>query len=110
MRDAVAAQARLARSVSKEIFDSLTTKERQELEYRHGDSIDGIFRKGLRKNIARLKTGMELDPAKTYHEIFAGKLGTSTTFMTKLRMFNEAPLAALGWGPKSMRAARLAPV
>ena len=52
---------------------------------------------------------MELDPAKTYHEIFAGKLGTSTPFMTRLRMLNEAPLAALGWGPKSWRAAQLAP-
>ena len=28
--------------------------------------------------------------------------------MTKLRMFNEAPLAALGWGPKSWREAQLA--
>lgn len=87
----------------------MTTQERQALEYLHGDSIDGIFRKGLRRHIARLNAGMELDPAKTYHEIFAGKLGTSTPFMTKLRMFNQAPLAALGWGPKSWRAAQLAP-
>lgn len=29
--------------------------------------------------------------------------------MTKLSMFNKAPLAALGWGDKSLRAARLAP-
>ena len=29
--------------------------------------------------------------------------------MTKLRMLNEAPLAALGIGPKSWRAAQLAP-
>lgn len=108
MRNAVAYQMRLARSVRKEIFDSLTTQERQELEYRHGDSIDGIFRKGLRRYIARLNAGMELEPAKTYHEIFAGKLGTSTPFMTKLRMFNQAPLAALGWGPKSWREAQLA--
>ena len=28
--------------------------------------------------------------------------------MTKLRMLNEAPLAALGWGPKSWREAQLA--
>lgn len=28
--------------------------------------------------------------------------------MTKLRMLNQAPLAALGWGPKSWRAAQLA--
>ena len=109
MRDVVAYQMRLARSVSKEIFDSLTTQERQALEYLHGDSIDGIFRNGLRRHIASLKTGMELDPAKTYHEIFAGKAGPSAPFMTKLRMFNEAPLAALGIGPKSWRAAQLAP-
>ena len=109
MRDAVAYQMRLARSVSKEIFDSLTTRERQSLEYLHGDSIDGIFRKVLRRHISSLKTGMELDPAKTYHEIFAGKAGTSIPVMTKLRMLNQAPLAALGWGPKSWRAAQLAP-
>ena len=29
--------------------------------------------------------------------------------MTKLSMLNQAPLAALGWGPKSWRAAQLAP-
>ena len=33
----------------------------------------------------------------------------SVPFMTKLRMLNQAPLAALGWGPKSWRAAELAP-
>ena len=108
MRDAVAYQMRLARSVSKEIFDSLTTQERQELEYLHGDSIDGIFRNGLRRHISSLKTGMELDPAKTYHEIFAGKAGPSIPAMTKLRMLYHAPLAAFGIGPKSWRAAELA--
>lgn len=30
--------------------------------------------------------------------------------MTKLSMLNQAPLAALGWGPKSWRAAQLAPL
>ena len=29
--------------------------------------------------------------------------------MTKLSMLNQAPLAALGWGPKSWREAQLAP-
>lgn len=29
--------------------------------------------------------------------------------MTKLHMLYQAPLAALGWGPKSWRAAQLAP-
>ena len=29
--------------------------------------------------------------------------------MTKLSLLNQAPLAALGWGPKSWRAAQLAP-
>ena len=109
MKNAVAYQMRLARSVSKEIFDSLTTRERQTLEYLHGDSIDGIFRKGLRRHISSLKTGMELDPAKTYHEIFAGKAGPSIPAMTRLRMLNQAPLAALGIGPKSWRARELAP-
>lgn len=51
---------------------------------------------------------MRLDPAKTYRDLYAGKLAPLPA-MTKLRMLNEAPLAALGIGPKSWRNAQLAP-
>lgn len=108
MRDAVAAQVNFARSHRKEIFDSLTLQEQQVLSYLHG-SQDNLLRKVLRRHVDGLKAGMELDPAKTYHEIFAGKAGPSIPLSTKLSMFNQAPLAALGWGPKSWRAAQLAP-
>lgn len=108
MRDAVAAQVKFARSHRKEIFDGLTPQEQQVLSYLHG-SQDNLLRKVLRRHADRLTAGMELDPAKTYHEIFASKAGPSIPVMTKLRMFNQAPLAALGWGDKSLRAAQLAP-
>ena len=42
-----------------------------------------------------------------YHDLFANQ--GSIPLSTKLRMLNEAPLAAFGIGPKSWRAAQLAP-
>ena len=108
MRDAVAAQVKFARSYRKEIFASLDPQEQQVLSYLHG-SQDNLLRKVLRRHVDRLTAGMELDPAKTYHEIFASKAGPSIPVMTKLSMLNQAPLAALGLGPKSWRAAQLAP-
>ena len=42
-----------------------------------------------------------------YHDLFANQ--GSIPLSTKLSMLNQAPLAALGWGPKSWRAAQLAP-
>ena len=109
MRDAVAAQVKFARSHRKEIFAGLDPQEQQVLSYLYG-SQDNLLRKVLRRHVDNLKTGMELDPAKTYHEIFASKAGPAIPIMTKLRMLNHAPLAALGWGDKSLRAAQLAPV
>ena len=50
---------------------------------------------------------MRLDPAATYHNIFTSQGGIPLS--TKLSMLNQAPLAALGIGPKSWRAAQLAP-
>ena len=52
---------------------------------------------------------MERDPARLYRNIFKSSGDYGVPFMTKLRMFNRAPLAALGWGDKSRRAAALAP-
>lgn len=72
MRDAVAAQAKFVRSYSKEIFGSLEPLEQQVLSYRYGGQ-DGAIRKVIRNHIASLKTGMELDPAKTYHNIFTSQ-------------------------------------
>ena len=51
---------------------------------------------------------MELDPAMAYRRLFVVKPKKGgNPVMTKLRMFNEAPLAAIGIGPKSWRAAQL---
>ena len=52
---------------------------------------------------------MQQNPTELYHEIFLSRGIPGVPWSTKLRMFNEAPLAALGWGPKSWRAAQLAP-
>ena len=57
--------------------------------------------------IPGFKTASKLNPAGVYHNIFASQ--GHVPFMTRLSMLNQAPLAALGWGPKSWRAAQLAP-
>ena len=46
-------------------------------------------------------------PAVAYHDLFANQ--GSIPLSTKLNMLYQAPLAALGWGPKSWRAAQLSP-
>ena len=48
-----------------------------------------------------------MSPVVAYHDLFANQ-GT-IPLSTKLSMLYQAPLAALGWGPKSWRAAQLAP-
>lgn len=55
--------------------------------------------------MANFETAMKLNPVETYHKVF--RQG-AIPFMTKLSMLNQAPLAALGIGPKSWRAAQLA--
>lgn len=50
---------------------------------------------------------MEKNPVGLYRQMFKNK--TITPFSTKLSMLNRAPLAALGWGSISQRAAQLAP-
>ena len=47
-----------------------------------------------------------MDPALWYRDIFKMR---GVPMSTRLRMLNQAPLAALGIGPKSWRAAQLAP-
>lgn len=106
MRDAVAAQARLGRIVLPGIFDSLSPLEQEVMSMRHG-SLDNARRHFIRSRISEFKAAMRLDPAATYHNIFTSQGGIPLS--TKLSMLNQAPLAALGWGPKSWRAAQLAP-
>ena len=48
-----------------------------------------------------------MSPAVAYHDLFANQ--GSIPLSTKLKMLNEAPLAALGIGPKSWIARELAP-
>ena len=48
-----------------------------------------------------------MSPVVAYHDLFANQ--GSIPLSTKLSMLYHAPLAALGWGPKSWRAAQLAP-
>ena len=66
------------------------------------------MKKVLKSHVDSLNKSLELDPVKTYRDLYAGKLGPVPA-MTKLSLLNQAPLAALGWGPKSWRAAQLAP-
>ena len=77
------------------------------MEKRYGGpgTIGRIIARG---RVDSLKREMASNPAGLYHKIFAGKAGPSIPFMTRLHMLNEAPLAALGWGPKSWREAALA--
>ena len=51
---------------------------------------------------------MKQNPTQNYRDLFWLR-GRGIPFLTKLRMLNEAPLAALGIGPKSWRARELAP-
>lgn len=106
MRDAVAAQTRLGRIVLPGIFDSLSPIEQEVMSMRYG-SLDNARRHFIRSRISEFKAAMRLDPAATYHNIFTSQGGIPLS--TKLSMLNQAPLAALGWGPKSWRAAQLAP-
>lgn len=50
---------------------------------------------------------MNSNPVDMYRLMYRNKILTS--FSTRMSMLNQAPLAALGWGPRSWRAAELAP-
>ena len=77
------------------------------MSYRYG-SQDNLLKKVLKSHVDSLNKSLELDPVKTYRDLYAGKLGP-VPFKTRMSLLNQAPLAALGWGPKSWRAAQLAP-
>ena len=108
MRNAIAAQAKFMKRKGSEVFSSLnlSPKEQLVLEY-HLGGREGVIRSLIKDQIAGFKLASNVNPAGAYHNIFA-KQG-QVPFMTKLRMLNQAPLAALGWGPKSWRARELAP-
>ena len=52
---------------------------------------------------------MQQNPTELYRDAFWSRGIRSIPWSTRLRMLNEAPLAALGIGPKSWRARELAP-
>ena len=58
--------------------------------------------------IKNAKSVIGNDPVGFYQGLFKDRV-TGVPLSTKLHMLNQAPLAALGWGPKSWRAAQLAP-
>ena len=89
------------------MLEELTPLERNVLLSNYGGQA-GVARKLASDHIASFKMAFEKDPVGTYRNIFA-KQG-SVPLMTKLSMLNQAPLAALGLGPKSWRAAQLAPL
>ena len=95
MRDAVAAHAK-----------SLLNNCRRNMP----PSRVRLSREIIRQYADTWTSNMELDPVKAYHDLFVVKPKKGwNPVMTKLRMLNEAPLAALGIGPKSWRARELAP-
>ena len=95
MRDAVAAHAK-----------SLLNNCRRNMP----PSRVRLSREIIRQYADTWTSNMERDPVKAYHDLFVVKPKKGyNPVMTKLSMLNQAPLAALGWGPKSWRAAQLAP-
>ena len=106
MRDAIAAEAKFLRRNSGEIFNFLSPAQESEAARLFG-SKEGIMRFMLKESIIPgFKTKSNVNPAGVYRDIFAFR--GHIPFMTKLHMLNEAPLAALGIGPKSRREAELA--
>lgn len=101
MRDAIAASVRSNR---RRFYPFFSAMEPEVLRENIRD-FNGDIREVLGVN-NRL---MESDPARLYRNIFKSSGEYGVPFMTKLRMFNRAPLAALGIGPRSWRAAQLAP-
>lgn len=96
MRDALAGSVRSLRRM----FDAHT-------------GVEGLDKFEIRKRVQKRivyagKTSIAEDPVSWYSDIFF-KRGVGIPMSTKLRMLNQAPLAALGIGPRSWRAAQLAP-
>ena len=93
-------------SQRKQIVAGLDPQTQERLTREYG--VYGALKKAIKDYMDKFDKNMQLDPVRAYREVYTGKRGT-LPFMTKLSMLNQAPLAALGWGPKSWRAAELAP-
>ena len=61
-----------------------------------------------RETLRRYKIGIDKNPAYFFESMFKS-IETGAPLSVKASMLNQAPLAALGWGPKSWREAQLAP-
>ena len=96
MRDAVASKIRFIRRNTTEIMGGLSAEDRQFL---HSVGFD------RRPSAAGWKLMMEQDPAFAYRKLFTSV--KTVPWTTKLSMLNQAPLAALGLGPRSWRNAQL---
>ena len=96
----------------RDAIASITRNVRRTFDAHTGD-IAGLDKFGIRRRAQELvvsagRTGIANDPAGWYRDIFFQR-GAGIPMSTKLRMLNQAPLAALGIGPRSWRAAQLAP-
>lgn len=101
MRDAIAASARSNRRRFYPFFSAMEPEARRE-------SIRD-FNGGIRELLGVNNRLMESDPARLYRNIFTASGEYGVPASVKWRMLNQAPLAALGIGPRSWRAAQLAP-
>ena len=101
MRDAIAASVRSNRRRFYPFFSAMEPEALRENIRDFNDDIREVL--GVNNRL------MESDPARLYRNIFKSSGEYGVPLSTKLRMFNRAPLAALGIGPKSWRAAQLAP-
>lgn len=98
-------------SLMRDALASITRNVRRTFDA-HPSTIAGLDTFGIRKRAQELlvnagRTGIANDPAGWYRDIFFQR-GAGIPMSTRLRMLNQAPLAALGIGPKSWRAAQLA--
>ena len=103
MRDALASNARAIKKAAVEAYNLMTPLERDVMTMRHGSAAEF----GRTLAIHQIARYQRMSPVVAYHDLFANQ--GSIPLSTKLSMLNQAPLAALGWGPKSWRAAQLAP-
>lgn len=99
-------------SLMRDALAAITRTIRGNFDAHKGD-VAGLDKFRIRKMAQEIvvsagKTGIANDPTGWYRDIFFQR-GAGIPMSTKLRILNQAPLAALGIGPKSWRAAQLAP-
>lgn len=75
---------------------------------KYGQTPQQMFGQAYNKFQSKFQSLLQQDPVSLYHAIFSSSGFNMVPLSTRLSMFNQAPLAALGWGPKSWRAAQLA--